>query len=149
MGFQDALYKIDVAYASDDAVTFADRSMEAISYYAIEASSELAAERGSYATYDGSLWSQGIFPLDSLDILIEQRGADYIDVNKDKTMDWDSLKAKVATQGMRNSNCNGHSAYSNNCQHHGRLAIDRTDVSKPVCEVESFRRVHRSKPLPR
>jgi len=105
MGFQDALYKIDVAYASDDAVTFADRSMEAISYYAIEASSELAAERGSYATYDGSLWSQGIFPLDSLDILIEQRGADYIDVNKDKTMDWDSLKAKVATQGMRNSNC--------------------------------------------
>jgi ribonucleoside-diphosphate reductase alpha chain len=105
MGFQDALYKIDVAYASDDAVTFADRSMEAISYYAIEASSELAVERGSYATYDGSLWSQGIFPLDSLDILIEQRGADYIDVNKDKTMDWDSLKAKVATQGMRNSNC--------------------------------------------
>jgi ribonucleoside-diphosphate reductase alpha chain len=105
MGFQDALYKIDVPYASADAVTFADRSMEAISYYAIEASSELAVERGSYSSYEGSLWSQGIFPLDSLDILIEQRGANYIDVNKEHTLDWASLKAKVATQGMRNSNC--------------------------------------------
>jgi ribonucleoside-diphosphate reductase alpha chain len=75
MGFQDALYKIDAAYASDDAVTFADRSMEAISYFAIEASSDLAAERGTYASYDGSLWSQGIFPLDSLNILIEHRGS--------------------------------------------------------------------------
>jgi ribonucleoside-diphosphate reductase alpha chain len=104
MGFQDALYKIDAAYASDDAVTFADRSMEAISYFAIEASSDLAAERGTYASYDGSLWSQGIFPLDSLNILIEHRGADYIEVNQDKTMDWDTLKAKVASTGMRNSN---------------------------------------------
>ena len=105
MGFQDALYKIDVPYASDDAVAFADQSMEAISYYAIESSSELAVERGSYSSYEGSLWSQGIFPLDSLDILIEQRGADYIDVNKEHTMDWAALKAKVASQGMRNSNC--------------------------------------------
>ena len=105
MGFQDALYKIDVPYASDDAVAFADQSMEAISYYAIESSSELAVERGSYSSYEGSLWSQGIFPLDSLDILIEQRGADYIDVNKEQTMDWAALKAKVASQGMRNSNC--------------------------------------------
>ena len=104
MGFQDALYKIDAAYASDDAVTFADRSMEAISYFAIEASSDLAAERGTYASYDGSLWSRGIFPLDSLNILIEQRGADYIKVNQDKSMDWDTLKAKVAGTGMRNSN---------------------------------------------
>jgi ribonucleoside-diphosphate reductase alpha chain len=104
MGFQDALYKIDVSYASDDAVTFADRSMEAVSYYAIEASSELAAERGSYSSYQGSLWSQGIFPLDSLDLLIESRGEKYIQVNKDATLDWPTLKTKVAQNGMRNSN---------------------------------------------
>lgn len=104
MGFQDALYKIDAPYGSENAVSFADRSMEAISYFAIEASSELAAERGSYSSYEGSLWSRGIFPLDSLDILIEQRGEQYIDVNRDKTLDWDALKANVASAGMRNSN---------------------------------------------
>ena len=105
MGFQDALYKIDVSYASEDAVSFADRSMEAVSYYAIEASSELATERGSYSSYEGSLWSQGIFPLDSLDKLIEERGEAYIEVNKNTTLDWPTLKSKVAAQGMRNSNC--------------------------------------------
>ena len=104
MGFQDALYKIDVSYASEGAVEFADRSMEAISYFAIEASSELAQERGRYSSYEGSLWSQGIFPLDSLDILVQQRGEQYIAVNKDKTLDWDALKTKVAANGMRNSN---------------------------------------------
>jgi ribonucleoside-diphosphate reductase alpha chain len=104
MGFQDALYKIDVSYASEGAVEFADRSMEAISYFAIEASSELAEERGRYSSYEGSLWSQGIFPLDSLDILVQQRGEQYISVNKDKTLDWDALKTKVAANGMRNSN---------------------------------------------
>ena len=104
MGFQDALYRIDAPYGSDDAVAFADRSMEAISYFAIEASSELAGERGTYSSYDGSLWSRGIFPLDSLEVLIEQRGEKYIDVNLDKTLDWDALKTKVAEAGMRNSN---------------------------------------------
>ncbi len=78
--------------------------MEAISYFAIEASSELAGERGTYSSYDGSLWSRGIFPLDSLEVLIEQRGEKYIDVNRDKTLDWDALKTKVAAAGMRNSN---------------------------------------------
>jgi ribonucleoside-diphosphate reductase alpha chain len=78
--------------------------MEAISYYAIEASSELAQERGAYSSYEGSLWSRGIFPLDSLDILVKERGEQYIDVNQDKTLDWDDLKAKVAQAGMRNSN---------------------------------------------
>jgi ribonucleoside-diphosphate reductase alpha chain len=104
MGFQDALYKTDTSYGSDGAVTFADRSMEAISYFAIEASSELAQERGAYSSYEGSLWSRGIFPLDSLDILIKERGEQYIDVNQEKTLDWDDLKAKVAQAGMRNSN---------------------------------------------
>jgi ribonucleoside-diphosphate reductase alpha chain len=104
MGFQDALYRTDTSYGSDGAVTFADRSMEAISYFAIEASSELAEERGAYSSYEGSLWSRGIFPLDSLDILVKERGEQYIDVNQDKTLDWDDLKAKVAQAGMRNSN---------------------------------------------
>ncbi|MEP4486681.1 MAG: ribonucleoside-diphosphate reductase subunit alpha [Halioglobus sp.] len=104
MGFQDALYKQHLAYGSDEAVEFADRSMEAISYYAIEASSALAEERGRYSSYEGSLWSQGVFPIDSLDILIEQRGADYIQVDQSKTLDWDSLRDTVKTRGMRNSN---------------------------------------------
>ena len=105
MGFQDALYKIDASYASETAVDFADRSMEAVSYFAIEASSALAVERGCYSSYDGSLWSQGIFPLDSLDILVRERGENYIEVNREARLDWSALKAQVASQGMRNSNC--------------------------------------------
>ena len=104
MGFQDALYKMNISYSSDDAVTFADRPMEAISYHAIKASSELAKERGSYSTFDGSLWSKGILPLDSLDLLIENRGEKFIKVDKSSTHDWDTLRETVKTQGMRNSN---------------------------------------------
>ena len=104
MGFQDALYKQHIAYGSDDAVTFADSSMEAISYYAIEASSELASKRGAYKSYEGSLWSQGVFPIDSLEYLIEQRGADYIKVDRSQSLDWPSLRETVKSQGMRNSN---------------------------------------------
>ena len=104
MGFQDALYKMRVAYSSDEAVTFADRSMEAISYYAIDASSELAKERGSYSTFDGSLWSKGVLPLDSVDILEQQRGSEFIEVDKSSTQPWNTLREKVQSQGMRNSN---------------------------------------------
>jgi ribonucleoside-diphosphate reductase alpha chain len=104
MGFQDALYKQHIAYGSDDAVTFADRSMEVISYFAIDASSELAVERGAYSSYEGSLWSQGILPIDSLAILERERGADYIKVDKSMTMDWDTLRGRVKERGMRNSN---------------------------------------------
>ncbi len=104
MGFQDALYKLHISYCSDAAVEFADRSMEAISYYAIQASTELAEERGTYSTFEGSLWSRGILPIDSLDILTENRGADYIEVDRTRTMDWNSLRERVKTAGMRNSN---------------------------------------------
>ncbi|QGG79692.1 ribonucleoside-diphosphate reductase subunit alpha [Litorivicinus lipolyticus] len=104
MGFQDALYEMGYAYGSDDAVRFADQTMEAISYYAIEASSDLAARRGAYQTYKGSLWDQGIFPVDSLDILEKQRGSEYIEVDRSASMDWAPIRAKVAQQGMRNSN---------------------------------------------
>ena len=77
MGFQDALYKLGISYNSEEAVKFADKSMELISYFAIEASSELAAERGTYQTYEGSLWDRGIFPIDSINLLKEQRGENY------------------------------------------------------------------------
>jgi ribonucleoside-diphosphate reductase alpha chain len=103
MGFQDALYIKKIPYASDQAIEFADRSMEAISYFAIKASHELAMERGSYSTFEGSLWSQGIMPVDSLKKLAEERGEDYCRFNTDETLDWSDLREKVK-QGIRNSN---------------------------------------------
>ena len=104
MGFQDALYKLGISYNSNEAVEFADRSMELISYFAIEASAELAKERGTYESYEGSLWDQGIFPIDSIELLAEQRGKDFIDQNTDSTLDWEALRAVVEDTGMRNSN---------------------------------------------
>ncbi len=104
MGFQDALYKLKIAYGSDAAVEFADRSMELISYHAIKASSDLAVERGSYSTFEGSLWSKGILPIDSLNILEKNRGEQYIEVDRSTTLDWQQLRSKVQAQGMRNSN---------------------------------------------
>ena len=104
MGFQDALYKQHISYGSQKAVEFADRSMEAISYYAIQSSSELAIERGSYTSFQGSLWSQGRLPIDSLKELVEQRGEKYIEVDFSTTLDWDGLRTTVQRQGMRNSN---------------------------------------------
>ena len=104
MAFQDCLYHLGLPYSSPEAVEFADRSMEAVCYYAYEASCDLAAERGSYSTFKGSLWSRGILPHDSIDILAEHRGA-YLEVNRSATMDWDALRTKIQSQGMRNSNC--------------------------------------------
>ncbi len=104
MGFQDALYAMKIPYSSDKAVEFADSSMEAISYYAIEASTHLAEERGAYESYKGSLWDRGILPIDSLKLLSEERGAEFLDVNMDSSMDWDSLRERIKNVGMRNSN---------------------------------------------
>jgi ribonucleoside-diphosphate reductase alpha chain len=104
MGFQDALYKQSLSYASDEAVKFADESMELISYYAIEASSDLAAERGAYSSFEGSLWSRGILPLDSLQLLKKNRGEQFIEVDESQTLNWAPLREKVKIQGMRNSN---------------------------------------------
>jgi ribonucleoside-diphosphate reductase alpha chain len=103
MGFQDALYKVRLPYASEDAVAFADRTMEAVSYHAIRASTDLAEERGRYHSFEGSLWSQGILPIDSLAKLGEQRGG-YLQVDDSQTLDWDALRERVKTVGMRNSN---------------------------------------------
>ena len=103
MGFQDALYLQHIAYGSDAAVQFADRSMEAISYYAIQASCDLADERGAYQTFEGSLWSQGVLPLDSLQRLIDARGEQYIQVDRTESLDWAPLRERVKG-GIRNSN---------------------------------------------
>lgn len=103
MGFQDALYMQGISYASDQAVEFADRSMEVISYFAIQTSTELAEERGTYPSYEGSLWSKGILPIDSIELLQESRG-NYLEQDRRQTLDWDSLRTRVATIGMRNSN---------------------------------------------
>ncbi len=103
MGFQDALYMQNISYASHEAVEFADRSMEMISYFAILASSDLAKERGTYPTYKGSKWDRGLFPLDTLDLLEKERGG-FLDVDRSQTLDWKKLHEIVKKQGMRNSN---------------------------------------------
>ncbi len=104
MGFQDCLHLMRVPYASAQAVEFADRSMEAVCYYAYSASSDLAAERGTYESFKGSLWDRGILPQDSVALLQQERGS-YLDVDSSSSMDWDTLRKKIQTQGMRNSNC--------------------------------------------
>ncbi len=104
MGFQDALYQLRIPYASQAAVEFADRSMEAICYHAYRASTELAQERGRYSSYRGSLWDRGILPIDTLDLLAEQRGG-HVEVDRSTTLDWDDLRQRIRQHGMRNSNC--------------------------------------------
>lgn len=103
MGFQDALYKLDISYASDEAVEFADQSMEMLSYYAILASAELAKERGPYSTYQGSKWSKGLLPIDTVKLLVKERKG-YVDVDETSRMDWDNARKTVAKYGIRNSN---------------------------------------------
>jgi ribonucleoside-diphosphate reductase alpha chain len=114
MGFQDCLHMMRTPYASEGAVEFADRSMEAVCYYAYWASTELAEERGRYSSFAGSLWDRGILPQDSLRLLAEQRGTlngdgtsslPLVDVDMSSTMDWESLRARIKQHGMRNSNC--------------------------------------------
>ncbi|HEY5634135.1 MAG TPA: ribonucleoside-diphosphate reductase subunit alpha [Burkholderiaceae bacterium] len=104
MGFQDCLHLMRTPYASAEAVEFADRSMEAVCYYAYLASTELAEERGRYSSFTGSLWDRGILPKDSLDLLAEQRGG-YVEVDRSETLDWGLVRARIREHGMRNSNC--------------------------------------------
>jgi ribonucleoside-diphosphate reductase alpha chain len=103
MGYQDALHVLHIPLGSEEAVTFADTSMEAISYCAISASVDLAAERGRYASFDGSLWSRGILPIDSIKLLEKARG-EYLRVDTSATLDWESLRQRMMITGMRNSN---------------------------------------------
>jgi ribonucleoside-diphosphate reductase alpha chain len=104
MGYQDCLHELRIPYASNEAVVFADRSMEAVCYYAYWASTELAQERGRYSSYKGSLWDRGILPQDSLKLLADQRGG-YVEVDMSESMDWKALRGRISEYGMRNSNC--------------------------------------------
>ncbi|MFY0480580.1 ribonucleoside-diphosphate reductase subunit alpha [Achromobacter marplatensis] len=104
MGFQDCLQMMRVPYASQAAVEFADRSMEAVCYHAYFASSLLAEERGRYQSYEGSLWSRGILPQDTLKMLRDERGG-HVEVDESSSLDWDTLRARIKQHGMRNSNC--------------------------------------------
>jgi ribonucleoside-diphosphate reductase alpha chain len=104
MGFQDCLHLLRMPYASPDAVGFADTSMEAVCYYAYWASSELAQERGRFASYSGSLWDRGILPLDTIKLLRDERGG-YVELDESATLDWEALRARIKQCGMRNSNC--------------------------------------------
>ncbi len=105
MGFQDALYKLGVPYESDAAADFADHSMEQLSYHAIKASSDLAEARGAYSSFKGSLWDQGILPIDSIRLLREARGDEYLEQDESATLDWGALRKRIQQVGMRNSNC--------------------------------------------
>src|SRR5687768_1157131 len=104
MGFQDCLHMLRIPYASKEAVEFADHAMEAVAYQAYWASTEMAEERGRYASYRGSLWDQGVLPQDTLDLLREERGG-YVEVDMSATLDWDALRERIRNHGMRNSNC--------------------------------------------
>ncbi|MGH8658473.1 MAG: ribonucleoside-diphosphate reductase subunit alpha [Gammaproteobacteria bacterium] len=104
MGFQDALYKQRIPFSSNAAIEFADRSMEMVSYYAIKASTDLAQERGRYSSFEGSLWSKGVLPIDSISLLEQGRGG-YLEIDRSDSLDWGALRERVKTVGMRNSNC--------------------------------------------
>ena len=104
MGFQDCLHQLGIPYSSQEAVEFADRSMEAVAYQAYWASTELAEERGCYSTYKGSLWDRGILPHDTLAILQQERGG-YVEADLSATLNWDALRQRIKQHGMRNSNC--------------------------------------------
>lgn len=103
MGFQDALYKMNISYASHEAVKFADTCMEMIAYHATLASSELAKERGAYPTYKGSKWDRGLLPIDTIDLLKKDRGGD-LEVDCSTSLDWNVVRESIKKYGMRNSN---------------------------------------------
>jgi len=103
MGFQDALYKMRIGYASEAAVEFADRSMESISYHAILASAALAAERGAYSTFSGSKWDAGLLPIDTIALLENERGG-HLKMNRETRLDWSAVRRAIREHGMRNSN---------------------------------------------
>src|SRR5438094_314518 len=104
MGFQDCLDMMRIPYASDEALAFADASMEAVCYFAYSASTEMAEERGRYPSYKGSLWDRALLPQDTLKLLRDERGG-YVEIDESATMNWDALRARTMNYGMRNSNC--------------------------------------------
>ncbi len=147
MGFQDSLYQLRVPYASAEAVEFADRSMEAICYHAYWASTELAAERGRYSSYRGSLWDRGVLPIDSLDLLAEERGG-HVEVDRSA----DARLGRPARTHRRTRHAQfelrGDRAHRHHLQHRRRRCVDRAVLRQPVGQVEPVGRVHRRQRVP-
>ena len=133
MGYQDALYQLNISFDSDENLGFADKSMEMISHYAILASSELAKERGSYETFKGSKWDRGILPYDTLSILEEHRG-ESLDLDK-QIMDWDYVKSHIKSFGMK-FKYNGDCTNGNNSKYRRRISLCRTCIQKHIHERE-------------
>lgn len=104
MGFQDCLYLKGISYASEAAVDFADRSMELLSYYAFLSSAKLAEERGAYSSFAGSKWDRGLLPIDTIDLLEQERG-EVISMDRKSHLDWTPVRQAIAQFGLRNSNC--------------------------------------------
>ena len=146
MGFQDCLHKLRVPYASPEAVEFADRSMEMVAYAAYWASTELAEERGRYASFQGSLWDRGILPQDTLDILSAERGG-YVELDRSARLDWEPLRAHQAARHAQ-LQLPRDRAHRHHRQHRRRVGLDRADLPEPVREVEPVGRVHRGERLP-
>ena len=141
MGFQDALQALRIAMASDAAVAFADTSMEMISYYAISASVDLAAERGRYPSFDGSLWSRGILPINSIELLAEARGG--LAMDRGMTLDWDHLRERVKSIRHAQFERDGDRADGDDFQHLRRGAVDRARLPEPLRQIQHVRRLHR------
>jgi len=142
MGFQEALHAMRVPYASQDAVEFADRSMEAVCYNAYWASTELAEERGAYSSFRGSLWDRGILPLDTLKMLADERGG-YVEVDMSSTLDWEDPAQPNQVVWHAQLQLRGHRADGDHFQYRGHFSIHRADLSEPVREIEPVGRVHR------
>ena len=148
MGFQDCLHLTHTPYASEAAMKIADTTMEAVCYYAYWASTELAAERGRYSSYKGSLWDRGILPQDTLALLREERGG-YVDIDESATMDWEALRSRIRIHGMRNSNCVAIAPTATISNIIGVSRVDRARVPESLREIEPLRRVHRRQRAPR
>ena len=146
MGFQDCLHKLRVPYASQEAVEFADRSMEMVAYAAYWASTELAEERGRYASFHGSLWDRGILPQDTLDILSAERGG-YVELDRSAASTGSAARAHQAARHAQ-LQLPRHRAHRDHRQHRRRVGLDRADLPEPVREIEPVGRVHRGERLP-
>ena len=147
MGFQDCLHRLRIAYASPEAVEFADRSMEMVAYCAYLASTELAEERGRYGSFEGSLWDSGVLPQDTLDILAAERGG-YVEVDRSATLDWDALRP--AHQAARHAQLElpRHRADRDHRQHRRRFGLDRAHLPEPVREIQPVGGVHGGERVP-
>ena len=136
-----------IPLGSEEAVAFADTSMEAISYCAISASVDLAEERGRYASFDGSLWSRGILPIDSVKLLEEARG-EYLRLDTSATLDWESLRERVCQRRHAQFQRHGHRADGDHLQHRRRGAVDRAGVPQPLRQGQHVGRLHGREPVP-